>query len=641
MNRVMLRHSRARLRLALSIPLLCLHVVLPSGCSNDTPAQVRDPSQRRERVEIAVIAARESAAEDMHNSRQSVTRINAGLNDAVTAPFPGHIEVDLPASGSETFAGALALTGFPKGRSIPQLRLYFEIDFVGASGVRKHGPTIGLAEALAGWTPVEFVRGIDEPVKLTIRGSFITADAPKDLPDLRMCLALPDDSVLKKPDPALPNVLVISIDTLRADHLGCYGYSRATSPHLDALVQRGVLFERAYSSAPWTLPSYGSLFTGLLPADHRAGIVTEREDAWGRDVEPAKGTAELLRRDVPTLAEIMSQRGYRTAGFVSNPFLGSAAGVARGFQSYTSYQYNAQTGVDLALEWIGARSSARWFVFLHVIDPHLPYAPPRPFDTQFSKQSIDELKDWPPGLDQLRTGNPDAALKQMCVDQYDGEVAFVDAQIGRLLETLKSAGQLDDTLVVLHSDHGEEFWEHGSCDHGHTQYDELLHVPFALVWPKKLPAKRVHTRVRTLDLLPTIAELIGVAAPKDIEGKSLLTVIDGRESADRDTISEAIMHGKIETKALIQGKEKLIASGSAFDVLFDLEADPIEQADHTAKAPDVVKAMRERLRQHHEKAKASAKSSAPLQLDAGAAHRLATNGYVGVDTEGSKPPKKP
>src|SRR5262249_1070014 len=151
--------------------------------------------------------------------------------------------------------------------------------------------------------------------------------------------------------------------------------------------------------------------------------------------------------------------------------------------TYTSYQYTAQTGADLALEWISGCRGGRWFAFVHMIDPHWPYAPPAPYDTQFAKHAIDDLKDWPPELNALRAHVPDDEMKAELIDEYDGEIAFADAQIGRILDALEKQGLLENTLVVFHSDHGEEFWEHGSCDHGHTQYDELLHVPFALVMP--------------------------------------------------------------------------------------------------------------------------------------------------------------
>ncbi|MBL8859405.1 MAG: sulfatase [Planctomycetes bacterium] len=614
-----------------------LALFLPTSCGDDKPAAKADDAQRRERVEITRRYPPDSPADDLRNTRTSVTRIVSGLNDAVTAPFPGRLSVDLPATNEDSFAGSLCLTGFPADKTPPRVRLYFEIDFVGAKETRKHSVTLSFTEAVLGWSPMQFVRGGTDATKLTIRGSYIGEDVPGDIPGLRMALALPATELLKAPVGEAPNVLLISIDTLRADHMSCYGYERETTPNIDALVKRGVLFERAFSPAPWTLPAYGSLFTALLPADHRAGIVTEREAAWGSDVAPPKRTTEVLRNDVPTLAELMTRRGYQTAGFVSNPFLGPLSGVARGFQSYTSYQYNAQTGADLALEWINSRPGARWFVFLHVIDPHMPYAPPKPYDTRFSKIGVDEIPDWPPDLDTLRRQPPSDETKQRCVDFYDGEIAFVDAQIDRLLDALDAAGTLENTLVILHSDHGEEFWEHGSCDHGHTQFEELLHVPLAFVWPKKLGVKRIATRVRTLDVLPTIAEIVGFDVPAGIEGRSLMSVIDGRETTDRDGIAEALMHTQRETKALYRGKDKLIATGAAQNLLFDLGADPRELYDLSAESAARVDAMRKLLLEHHEKAKASASRSTPFQPDRSVRDRIHRYGYVG---DGQPPPPK-
>lgn len=629
-----------RIRCLALVATVALVVAITRGCGGgDEPKSSprADLAQRRERIEITRTYPRDSPADDVKNSRASLTRIVSGANDCVTAPFPGRLELDLPATGADSFAGSLCLVGLPKDRQPPHVRLYFEIDFVGAKETRKHSVTLGFAEAIGGFSAMQFARGGTDATKLTIRGSFIGEDAPNDLTGLRMCLALPTNDVLGKPNEATPNVLVISIDTLRADHLSCYGYARPTSPNIDALVAGGALFERAYSSAPWTLPSYGSLFTGLLPADHRAGVVKEREEAWGRDEAPEKRTTEALRGDVPTLAELLGRRGYQTAGFVSNPFLGTPAGVARGFQSYTSYQYNAQTGVDLALEWINSRPGSRWFVFLHVIDPHMPYAPPKPFDTRFAKRGVDELQNWPPDLDTMRRTPPSEEIKTACVDLYDGEIAFVDAQVERLIASLRETGVLDDTLVVLHSDHGEEFWEHGSCDHGHSQYDELLRVPFALVWPKKIAAQRIGTRVRTLDLLPTLAEIVGFDAPPGIEGKSLVPVLEGRETVDRDGIAEALMHSDRETKAVFVGKDKLIASGTAANQLFDLASDPDEKKDLSSGAAGLIDSMRKRLVDHHERAKASATKSEQLRLDEAAKEKLRATGYAGL---GDPPPRK-
>ncbi len=611
------------------------------ACSHDEPKSVaQQQGQRRERISIEAPTTRETAEEDMRNSRAMVMRVLAQDCDAITAPFPGEMSIDLPEGGSDLFASSIALVGFPKGKTPPQVRIAFEIDLAGPQRTAKSSVSLGLQEALGGWSPILEQRGSAAAVKLVMRGKWIGDEIPKDLPPLRMCLALGDVSTLGKATPDRPNVLVLSVDTLRADHLSCYGYARKTSPNIDALVGRGVLFERAYSSAPWTLPSYGSLFTGLLPADHRAGIVTQREDAFGTDETPTLLTTEHLCTDVPTLAELMSKRGYQTGAFVCNPFLAAGAGLARGFQQYTSYQYTAQNGVDLALEWIEGCKGGRWFAFVHMIDPHWPYAPPPPYDTQFAKHAIGELKDWPPELNALRAHVPDDEMKAELVDEYDGEIAFTDAQVGRMLDALEKQGMLENTLIVFHSDHGEEFWEHGSCDHGHSQYDELLRVPFALVLPGKIEAgKRVATRVRTLDLLPTIGAYVGFDAPAGIEGKSLLPVIAGTETKDRDDVAEAILHGPREIKAVLVGKDKLIASGAGTNRVFDLGGDAGEKKDRSGDAAEVVKRLRGMLDAHHAAAKKSACKAAPLELDEAARRRLQGYGYAGSGK--SEPIKKP
>jgi len=620
-----------------------------SACSEEAPAKKSDPAQRRERIELSAPALPETAAQEMRNSRLSVQRISADAREAWTAPCPGSVTIEAPATGAARFAGAIALVGFPKDKPVPHVRLAFDIDLDGGKTHEKSSVTAGFAEALNGWCPFEAPRGAGDDVKVVIRASFIGENIPKDIEGLRFAVACPDfaarasaEAALAQPPKEKPNVLVISVDTLRADHLGAWGYLRPTSPHIDALIQSGVRFENAYSAAPWTLPSYGSLFTSLLPADHRAGIVTEREDAWGKDETPAKRTTELMRSDVATLAGVLSKAGFQTAAFVNNPFLGSASGVGRGFEQYTSYQYNAKNGVDLALEWTDAHREAPWFLFLHLFDPHMPYAPPKPFDTSFSARGLDDLKDWSPNLQELRKARPSDEMVKQLVDFYDGEIAFVDDQIGRLLEALRSQGELDNTVIVFHSDHGEEFWEHGSCDHGHSQYDELLHVPLAFVCPGKLLAGlEISTRVRAIDVMPTLLELAGAAIPAGIAGKSLMPVIAKTETADRTSISEAILHGSREIKAILSSRWKLIASGASSNLLFESTTPHFaDDKDLAATKRGDVARLRADLTSHQLAAKQAAKSSAPLKFDPAQQSRIKDLGYAGEDLEDPKDAKK-
>jgi len=429
------------------------------------------------------------------------------------------------------------------------------------------------------------------------------------------------------------NVLVISVDTLRADHLGVYGYARPTSPHVDALAARGVRFDQAISPAPWTLPAYGSLFTGLLPARHRAGVSVSREANFsdGRAVE--KGDFEFLAPGVATIAERLAARGYATAAFVSNPFLDAQTGVDRGFASWTQYLNRAQAGVELAQRYIEARGDTPWFVFLHLMDPHAPYTPPPPYDERFAGVSVGAIRGYPPSLASVREGPMDDAAKKLLVDLYDGEIAYTDEWIGRLVSFLDAKHLTERTLIVLHADHGEEFWEHGGYEHGHSLHDEVLRVPLVFVCPDLVRVGVVSTRTSTVDVGPTILDLCGVERPSDLDGVSLATQLlvdtkranappapagstrgeSGSDSRDvvstprdviatpRDVISEAMLYAHRESKSLSRGPWKLVAHAAGPHELYDLEHDPRETTDlstgpHAADAAGMREALLARAR---------------------------------------------
>ncbi len=398
------------------------------------------------------------------------------------------------------------------------------------------------------------------------------------------------------------NVLIVTVDTLRADHLGFHGYARATSPRLDAFVARGAVFERAISTSPWTLPAYGTLFTGLEPARHRVGISARREGAFGEDHDDRPGDFQALVCETPTLAEAFAAGGWTTGALVSNPFLFSASRIDRGFDSFAGYVNRAEAGVELAERWIAARGDAPWFLMLHLMDPHTPYTPPAPYDTQFSSRSFRTVEKYPPANEDVRAGGLTQAEKDLLVDSYDGEIAYTDAQIGRLLDFLQARGALDRTIVVLHSDHGEEFWEHGSFEHGHTLYDEVLHVPLAFVAPGIVaPGLRIPGRTSTVDVFATLLQLAGLPVPAGIDGfgRAAALSVDRPLQAGLDPrpcISEAMLYGERELKSWSNATEKLVTDGARRSELYDLEADPREKTDIAAERAARVRELRDELR---------------------------------------------
>jgi arylsulfatase A-like enzyme/Tfp pilus assembly protein PilF len=323
------------------------------------------------------------------------------------------------------------------------------------------------------------------------------------------CLVLAACSSPRKKAPAEPmNLLLISIDTLRADILSCYGGQALKTEAIDSLARKGILFERAFAHTPLTLPSHTNLLTGTLPLVH--GV----HDNIGFRVPP----------DSLTLAGHLKAQGYATAAFVSAYPLHSNYGLGLGFDVYDDafgpadptkpFSYNERKGamtVSRAVDWIGRQTGRRWFVFLHLFDPHQPYAPPEPFAREFA-------------------ANP-----------YAGEVAYVDACLKKLFGYLEDAGLSSRTVIVLTADHGESFGEHDEPTHGYFAYNTTLHVPLmiradGLIRPGKIDW---HT-VSHIDVFPTICDLLRVPRPGVLQGQSLLPLIEGRPFSEKPVYFESL-----------------------------------------------------------------------------------------------------
>lgn len=295
------------------------------------------------------------------------------------------------------------------------------------------------------------------------------------------------------PLPAARNVVLISIDTLRADHLGCYGYSRPTSPNIDALAEGGARFEWAISSSSWTVPAHMTMLTGMEPPAHGAhGYPRPRR----------------LRGDVSTLAEILSQRGFRTAAFTGGGYMAATFGFDRGFHKFASLGRHFSANLAAARRWVENNRQRPLFLFLHGYDVHRPYTPPPRYARLFSGDYSGSF-----GAARLAANHPrpsDADLR-FVISQYDAEIRAVDDLVGDLLREWKATGFLENTLVIITSDHGEEFYEHGHIYHAHSLYDELLRVPLIFVGPGVTPGV-YRTQVGLVDIAPTVLGALGVAA---------------------------------------------------------------------------------------------------------------------------------
>jgi len=335
--------------------------------------------------------------------------------------------------------------------------------------------------------------------------------------------------------------VLISIDTLRADHVGAYGYQRPTTPFLDSLAARGVLFERAYTPIPATLPAHLSMFTGLYPGEH--------------GVYPPSG---VLSPEIPTLPEAFRAAGFRTAGHSEGGFVMGGYGFARGFDEWTDSEYTSDADVDRTFgrgaEFLSrVRPGERFFLFLHTYSVHDPYAPPG---------GAGEFWSGPPPAGAFDpTGENLASFNRgrLAADKragayyralYDASIRYVDGALERLYAELERLGLADETTIVVTSDHGEEFLEHGRL--AHTQvYPECLHVPLVVVPPGDGPAVRVPALVQLVDLPATLAALAGIAPPAASRGRDLAPLVaDPAGSLDRAAYAEDEMLGGRERTLL-------------------------------------------------------------------------------------------
>ena len=431
--------------------------------------------------------------------------------------------------------------------------------------------------------------------------------------------------------PAAP-VVVVVVDTLRADGLGLYGYPRATSTALDQLAQQGAVFDRAFTTSPWTLPSVGSLFTGRYPSGHGSGRAKIQSES-GR----SRRVFTSLDSSVPSLAAILSGAGYDTAAFVTNTFLRPGFGLAAGFDTYDHTRNRflakrrADVMVDQALTWIDAREVATpWLLVLHLLDPHQPYDPPAGEAGRFTSEYRGELTA-PIGPDsglvrRVKRGQVelDGADRAFVRGVYDEEVAFVAAQVARFLEALVRRSVLERGLVVLTADHGEEFFDHGALEHGHTLYQELLRIPFA-IWGHGVRAGRYSEPVSLVDVLPTILDATGVAAPDGVDGASLWPLLTARgELGERQLIAENSLYGD-QRRAIVEWPWKLIVNLEKPEIaLYDLERDPEEGENLAEQRPEVAERLAAALR---ERAPRVIRQD-PVELDADTRRELRALGYL-------------
>ncbi len=365
------------------------------------------------------------------------------------------------------------------------------------------------------------------------------------------------------------NILLITVDTLRADHLGCYGGQNAATPSIDGLAARGVRFSRAFAQVPLTTPSHACILTGAYPQVHKL------RDNGGF----------ILDDTIPTLASIVQRKGFLTAAFVGAAVLHHQYGLNRGFGTYIDDMSAPKQGgllpgvvaevrgdviTERALDWLkkqsAARTSKNFLLWTHYYDPHFPYDPPEPIASKFAK------------------------------DKYSGEIAYTDEQIGKLLEGLRDLDLIDNTLVVLMADHGEGLGDHGEFTHGVFLYDATTHIPLIVAGPDVSKGRTIAQLVRSIDVMPTVVDYLGLPPSSRTQGQRLTdSLLEGKPVQDQfaymETLYPKTSHGWSELRAVRTEDWKLIMAPTA--ELYHLKSDALEsrnvKAEHSAKAAELEK----------------------------------------------------
>jgi choline-sulfatase len=401
--------------------------------------------------------------------------------------------------------------------------------------------------------------------------------------------------------PAPPDILLVTLDTTRADHVGAYGDRRAQTPHLDQLASEGVLFERAIGAAPVTLAAHASLFTGLYPFAH--GVRNNGTFA--------------LRSQVPTLTQVLHERGYLTAAFISAFVLDRRYGLASGFDEYDDRLENRAGRGELERSGDGtARAAGAWltkaaadrrplFLWMHLYDPHDPYEPPSPFREAFADRP------------------------------YDGEIALADRALGSILEQFERRGRPSRPIVAVVGDHGESLGDHEEKTHAMFVYEAALRVPLILAWPGHLPAgRRVSSLVRGIDLAPTLLDLAGQPPIAGMQGQSLVPLAHGRRegppSAYAETYFPLFYMNWAPLRSIQDDRWKFIDAPDP--ELYDLAADPGEQTNLAAREPARAAALRRGLDQL---TGGGAGEMSDRKVDSETIRKLAALGYVGAAGRGT------
>jgi arylsulfatase A-like enzyme len=411
---------------------------------------------------------------------------------------------------------------------------------------------------------------------------------------------------------------LISLDTTRVDRLGCYGYSRRTSPNLDRLAAEAVVYTRAIATSSWTLPAHASMFTGKLTSSHGAEYDPEGPLGLASVIEAPRDwkryRARPLVESERTLAEMLREAGYATGAVVGGPWMKRPFGLAQGFDFYDDDQIGTSDGrpADLvtaaAVRWLERTPGKELFLFLNYFDPHGPYTSPEPFARAFL----------PPGA-KLSQGVPEGEELQA---RYDAEVLYMDHHVGALLDHLRRQGLYERALIVVAADHGELLGEHGRLGHGDTLTQPEIHIPFLVKHPgRAVPTARSDAPVQLTDVLPIVLKAAGLGVP---------TGIQGGLPPDRGhpVVAEVAPIAGPAWRALFDGSLKLLWNSRGGHQLFDVAADPAESVDLAAREPERVRTLASLLERYLASLPRPGHAGPVQPLDEATRRALKSLGYV-------------
>lgn len=407
---------------------------------------------------------------------------------------------------------------------------------------------------------------------------------------------------MARSEPKQPDLILLLVDSLRADHVGCNGYPKETTPVMDTLAKNGATFTQAYASASWTMPSVMSLFTSVPPDLH----LRMRADQPNR---------HLRAKDVFTLAELLQNAGYQTIGVTANPMTNRKFGYAKGFDHYDDYTValspdessnrkgamltaSSPTLNRLAESALARRDPKRpFFLFIHYMDVHWDYHPPLPFYQMFTDDPIPARQEiWSLNANKTTTTPVE---RERILAAYDGEIRYTDTHIGQLLKTIETSPRGKNTAIAICADHGESFWERGVVGHGNNLYEEELHVPLIIRPPEVAKLAKgvvVSEQVGLIDVPPTFLDFAGIDIPVGWHGKSLRPFFTGGAVPERPLVLDNRANAAIIQRGVRTPRYKLIARAPFATPLevYDLQADP-KELDNLAKdgvpLPDEMAAL--------------------------------------------------